>query len=156
MIKQKAIYALFFLITLGFLSSCSRKSFQSAEVNFISGNEGTITMRSIGIGTYQEDAIIDAEKNALNVLLFRGLPKSNQKIALIGTNESEEKLKHKDYFYKLFDNQRYKTFIMSSIPITDLIRHKGGKKTITIDVQINLISLRKDLEQNNLIRSFGY
>jgi hypothetical protein len=113
-------------------------------------------MRAIGFGTNQEDAIIDAEINSFNVLLFRGLPESEQKIALIGTNEFNEKEKHKDYFNKFYTDKRYKTFIMSSIPTSSLTRHKGGKKSIAVDVKINLLSLRRDLEENNIIRKFGY
>jgi hypothetical protein len=128
----------------------------SSEVNYISGKEGTIIMRAIGIGINEEDAIIDAEINAFNVLLFRGLPESEQKIALIGTNESNEKEKHKDYFNNFYIDKRYKTFMMSSIPTSNLTRHKGGKKSISVDVKINLVSLRKDLEENNIIRKFGF
>lgn len=155
--KQRNIQnVLLVIILLLFSVSCSNKIIPTAEVNFLSGSDGTITMRAIGIGTNQEDAIIDAEKNAFNVLFFRGLPESEQKIALIGTNETEEKGKHKDYFDKFYKDKRYKSFVMSSIPTSDLIKHKGGKKSISIDVKINLVALRKDLEQFNIIRKFGY
>jgi hypothetical protein len=36
------------------------------------------------------------------------------------------------------------------------MRYKGGKKNISVDVKINLVSLRKDLEENNIIRKFGF
>lgn len=140
------------LITTG----CSMKTLPTAEVNYLSGKEGTITMRAIGIGSNQEEAIIDAENNVFNVIFFRGLPESEQKIALIGTNEREEKEKNKDYFNKFYKDKRYKTFVMSSIPTSDLTKHKGGKKSIAVDIKINLVALRKDLEQNNIIRNFGF
>jgi hypothetical protein len=109
--------SLIVVVSLLFIAiSCSYKVMPSSEVNYISGKEGTIIMRAIGIGLNEEDAIIDAEINAFNVLLFRGLPESEQKIALIGTNESNEKEKHKDYFNDFYANKRYKTFMMSSIP----------------------------------------
>jgi hypothetical protein len=148
--------ALVFIVLLLLSFGCNRKIIPTAEVNFLTGNDGTITMRAIGIGSNQEDAIIDAEKNAFNVIFFRGLPESEQKIALIGTNETEEKEKYKDYFDKFYKEKRYKTFVMSSIPTSDLIKYKGGKKSISIDVKINLVALRKDLEQFNIIRKFGY
>lgn len=144
------------MIFVTIANSCSYKTLPTAEVNYLSGKDGTITMRAIGIGVNTEDAIYDAEKNAMNVLLFRGLPESEQKLALIGTNEVEEKNKHKDYFNKFYSEKRYKTFIMSSIPTSDLIKHKGGKKSIATDIKINLVALRKDLEQNNIIRKFGF
>jgi hypothetical protein len=156
---MKTIYKLSSIVIVSFLliiSSCSFKTMPSAEVNYISSKEGTITMRAIGFGTNQVDAIIDAEQNSFNVLLFRGLPESEQKNGLIGTNESTEKAKYKDYFRKFYTDKRYKTFLMYSIPTSNLTRHKGGKKSIAVDVKINLLSLRKDLEENNIIRKFGY
>lgn len=150
------INSLFILYLLVILSSCSKKSFPSAEVNFLSNKEGTICMKAIGIGINQENAIIDAEKNAFNVIFFRGLPQSEQKTPLIGTNETEEILKHADYFDKFYKGKRYKTFIMSSFPTSNLVKRKGGEKYIAINVTINLVALRTDLEQNNIIRKFGY
>jgi len=138
-----------------FANSCSYKTIPTAEVNYLSGKDGTITMRAVGIGANSEDAIYDAEINAVNVLLFRGLPESEQKVALIGTNEAEEKNKHKEYFKKFYLEKRYRTFILSSIPMGGLIKLKGNKKRVSIDIKINLFALRKDLEHNNIIRKFG-
>jgi len=141
------------LVTIG----CSRKTIPtSAEVNYLTGKDGTITMRAIGVSSNQEDAIFDAIKNTFEVIFFRGLPESEQKTALIGTNEVEEKAKHKTYFDKFYNEQRYKSFVMSSIPTTSLIKSKGGKKSIGVDVKINLTALRNDLVQNNIIRKFGF
>jgi hypothetical protein len=156
---MKKLNEISFLVIVTLLlitSGCSMKTLPTAEVNYLSGKEGTITVRAIGVGSNQEEAIIDAEKNVFNVIFFRGLPESEQKIALIGTNESEEKEKNKDYFNKFYKDKRYKTFVMSSISTSDLTKHKGGKKSIAVDIKINLVSLRKDLEQNNIIRKFGF
>jgi hypothetical protein len=156
MTPLKKLSALFILISLLITSSCSKKTLPTSEVNFLSGNDGTITMRAIGIGANQQDASSEAEKNAINVLFFRGLPESEQKVALIGTNESEELEKHKQYFEKFYTQKRYKTFIMSSIPISEFAKQNGGIKSLTLDVKVNLVALRKDLEQNNIIRKFGF
>jgi hypothetical protein len=153
-LKKGSVFAI--LIILFTTYSCSEKLIPSAEVNYVSGNEGTITMRSIGVGTNQIEAIANAEKIAINVILFRGLPESIQKTALIGTSESEEMDKHKDYFEKFYSQNRYRTFIMSSIPVSNLIKQNGGQKSIAADVKVNLVALRKDLEQNNIIRKFGF
>lgn len=150
-LKHTRILLSFLAIT--FLFSCSHKSMPStAKVNYLSSSDGTITMRAIGIGANKDAAISDAEKNAFEVLFFRGLPESEQKIALIGTNETEEKQKHQTYFDKFYKDQRYKTFLMSSIPTTEL----SNNKSIAVDVKINVTALRRDLEQNNIIRKFGY
>lgn len=150
------------IILISLINSCSYKTlpttetFPATEVNFLSGKEGTITLRSVGTGINIEDAINSAEKNAINVLLFRGIPGSEQKTALIGINETEEINIHKEYFTRLYGEDRYKTFVMSSIPSTELIKYKAGKKSITVDIKINLVALRTDLEQNKIIRKFGF
>ncbi len=149
----KGIATMLFVL---FLTSCSYQTVPTASVNFVSGSNGTITMRAIGFGINTEEAINDAEKNAMNVLLFRGLPESEQKVALVGTNETEEIAKHQDYFTKFFEDMRYKTFVMSSINTTELIVKKDSKKSIAVDIKINYLALRKDLEQNNIIRKFGF
>ncbi|CAA9202152.1 hypothetical protein [Flavobacterium collinsii] len=156
MLLQKRIGALIILVLLSVNYSFGQKKLPTPQVNYVSGNAGTITMRAIGSGKKQQDAISEAEKNAINVLLFRGLPESEQKSALIGSNESEEIEKHKEYFDQFYTQKRYKTFIMSSIPVGDFARQNGGVKSQTLDVKVNLLALRTDLEQNNIIRKFGF
>lgn len=150
-------FKFFFFLFAICLFSCSSRSIQSsAKVNYLASKDGTITMRAIGVGENQQAAIADAEKNAFEVLFFRGLPGSEQKIALIGTNEITEKQKNQIYFDNLFAGQRYKTFLMSSISSSNVINVKGGGKSISVDVEINVAALRRDLEQNSVIRKFGF
>ncbi len=146
------------LMLLLVTGGCSRKIIpSSAEVNYLSGKDGTITMRAMGISSKnQEDAISNAVRNAFEVVLFRGLPGSEQNTALIGTDEAEGKVKYKYYFDKFYGEQRYKSFVMSYLPNGPLIKSKGGKKSIAVDVKINLSALRNDLTQNNIIRKFGF
>ena len=144
------------IIFLIILTNCSYKTLPTASVNLISGNNEVITLRAIGFGFNTEDAIQDAEKNAFNVILFRGLPGSEVKVGLVGTNETTQIEKNQDYFLKFFKGQRYKTFVMSSIPTSDLIIKKGSKKSIAVDIKINVVALKRDLEQNNIIRKFGF
>jgi len=154
---KKKLHLIYFILFVLISFNCSRKILlpTSAEVNYISGKEGTVTVRAIGIGNNEGEAITNAIYNAFDVLLFRGLPESEQKVALIGTNENEERNKQKTYFDQFYSG-RYKSFVMSSIPSSNLINYTGGKKGIAVDIKINLVALRKDLEQNNIIRAFGF
>lgn len=157
MLKIKSWLIIIILLSVTFSCSSSKQTLStpSAEVNFLSSIDGTITMRANGIGKSEGEAIGDALFNAFDVLFFRGLPESEQKNALIGTNENDARKINKDYF-DAFYQRRYKTFVMSSIPASDLTKYSGGRKGIAIDVKINVIALRKDLEQNNIIRKFGF
>lgn len=152
---MKHTYKFLFVIIIG-LQSCSPKlQPYSAEVNFIYKEAtGTIAVKSTGYGNNQTDAVSDAQKNAFKVILFKGLPGTELNVPLI-ENENEAKSKYSDYFKKFFDDEHYKTFMMSSTESSNLIKMKGLNK-ITVDVKINYNSLRKDLEQNQLIRKFGF
>jgi hypothetical protein len=152
---MKYTYHSFFLLYV-ILQSCSPKvQSNSAEVNFLYREAlGTIAMKSMGYGQNQNEAIADAQKNAFSVILFRGLPGTELNIPLI-ENENDAKSRYSDYFEKFFNENRYKTFMMSSTVSSNLIKLKGIKK-ISVDVKINYNSLRKDLEQNRLVRKFGY
>ena len=148
---MKNIQKSLFIIAIIGLHSCSPKlQPYSAEVNFLYKEAtGTIAVKSTGFGKNQTDAVSDAQQNA-----FKGLPGTELNVPLI-ENENDAKSKHSDYFKKFFEQGNYKTFMMSSTESSNLIKMKGTKK-ITVDVKINYNSLRKDLEQNQLIRKFGF
>ena len=147
---------LYIIIAILGLHSCSPKlQPYSGEVNFLYKEaQGTIAVKSTGYGKNQTDAVMDAQKNAFKVLLFKGIPGTELNVPLI-ENENDAKSKHADYFKKFFDEGNYKTFMMFSTESSNLIKMKGTKK-IAVDVKINYNSLRKDLEQNQLIRKFGF
>ena len=153
--RQVIVFGLVSSILILLSFSCGRKTYSTAKVNYLSDKEGTITARAIGVGNNEAEAYTNAIFNVFDVLFFRGLPESNQKVALIGTNENEERSKNTNYFDEFY-NERYETFVMSVVPSGDLMKSAGGKKSIAVDIKINLDALRTDLEENNIIRKFGY
>jgi hypothetical protein len=138
-----------------FMMICCKTIYPSAEVNYLSGTEQTVSVRVIGVGSNEEQAIINAEQKVFDVLFFRGLPESQQKMPMVGSDESVERLKNKKYFDKFYDGKRHKTFVMSSIPVSGLTKVNSGK-SITVNVKVNLSALRSDLETSGLIRKFGF
>ena len=152
---MKSLLSSIVLLIILILSSCSPKlNSYSGEVNFLYKEaQGTIVVKSIGYGKNQTEAVVDAQTNAFKVLLFRGIPGTELNIPLID-NENNAKSKHADFFKSFFDEGIYKTFMMSSIESSNLIKMKGIKK-ISLDIKINYNSLRKELEQNQLVRKFG-
>jgi hypothetical protein len=146
---------IFILFCLEILS-CSQKTLPySAEVNFLNKDaQGTITVKSIGYGKNKNKAILDAQKNAFKTLLFKGLPGTELNVPLI-ENENDTRSTNASYLKKFFDEGNFISFIMSSTESSNLIVMKGTKK-ISVDIKINYNSLRKDLEQNKIIRKFGF
>lgn len=153
---RNLFYLTILTVTLG-LQSCSPKvtDAYSAEVNLLNKETtGSITVKSIGYGKNHEAAVIDAQKNAINVILFKGIPGTDLNVPLVA-NESEAKAKYAPYFNRLLEQGNYRSFIMASNESSNLISVKGGKK-ISVDIKINFNSLRKDLEQNQVTRKFGF
>lgn len=151
---KKGLY-IFILLLCG-MTSC-RTSYLTHSVNYISEDSQTINLRCDGFGQNELTAITDAEKYAVESILFRGIPDSQLKDPLVNINENDARKNNKKYFDELLEEKRYKTFIISSIPTTKIhhVKGGGGQKSISIDVSINLRALRTDLEQNGIIRKFG-
>jgi len=127
----------------------------TGEVNLISEVKfKTIELRSIGYGDNKQKAINDAETKAFEILFFRGIPKSSAENALIGPNEAALQAKHKSYFEPFFGS-RYRSFITSSYQSSPPVSKKGIT-SVVYDVTINVASLKKDLEENGIIRKFGF
>lgn len=151
---MKYVVILGLLIVTSLFSCKSTPSSYSAEVSFISKEEqGTITVRSYGLGKNEKDAIKDAHKNAFNVLLFKGLPGTELNVPLV-PNEYEAKNYHKAYFDNLLENGGLFRYLMVNSSNYQPIKVKEGYNTFLV-LKINYNSLRKDLEQNGVIRKFG-
>jgi hypothetical protein len=128
--------------------------YTSTAINFLSGTDQIINVRVVGIGKNEEQAIINAEMMVFEALFFRGVPESKQKLPMIGSDEHDIKSRNKKYFNDFLDGRRYKTFLMSTVPVSGPFSVKGGK-SITVDVKVNIMSLRTDLETFGIIRKFG-
>ena len=156
-LKIKKILALMLIgsaLTGLMLSSC--KTLPESGPVATNEREGTITVRSTGTGYNARRARLDAERQAVYNLLFRGYPDSQQKTPMIGYSEAEITRQHKDYFTMMFGmtelgENRYRSFIIGSKP-----SGRFGRNQLDVDVTINLRALRSDLEQRGVIRKFGY
>jgi hypothetical protein len=153
---MKTFKILFILFLLGGFYACkSAPSSYSAEVAFIAKEEqGTIVVRSNGFGKNQKEAIKDAHKNAFSVLLFKGLPGTELNVPLV-PNEYEAKNTHKVYLDNLLENGGLFRYLMVNNADFEPMKVKGGYATSLV-LKINYNSLRKDLEQNGVIRKFGF
>ena len=154
---NKIITGMALCLTIVFFTSCGNNNFPTTgTVNYLTADDGTITMRAIGEGYKKIDAVANAELNAFNTILFRGMPESQLKQPLIETNETAIKNSHPQYFESFYNQKRYKSFLMSSVVTGDYQKIPNNKISVTIDIKINVNALRYDLEQSGVIRKFGY
>jgi hypothetical protein len=126
-----------------------------AQVSFVSQDGDNITVRTIGLGKKIAEATGIAEQNAFYIIFYRGIPGSAIKDKLIDKPEDEAQRMNKDYFDAFFNN-RYHTFITSVVQNGKPMKEKHHKISASLDVTINVNALRKDLEENHVIRKFGY
>jgi len=113
-------------------------------------------MRASGVGASQQDALSDAEMRVFDVILFRGVPESQHRRPLVSTNESAEMMRNSPYFADFYNGKRFKSFIVSSRPVGGFTKLAGRQYQTTAEVRVNLANLRRDLEQRDIIRSFGF
>ncbi|WP_299017105.1 hypothetical protein [uncultured Polaribacter sp.] len=154
--------------------SCGSKNqvafFPTSEVTYLDYTGDILSVRVLGYGVDESTAIQDAQIRAIETLFFRGIPNSNIAKPLIGYNENELKRKHSYYFRDFFTNKKFLSFISETIFIggqnQKVIATKINKKelkqglvnaqVVAIDLLINVKPLRKNLEQQSVIKKFGF
>ena len=148
------LFLLFFFIVL---TSCTNKipDHYETEVSLLRKTEyGIVALKSVGYGNGRNSATEDAQKKAFFALLYRGIPNSDYSYPLI-ENEVTFKNNFPNFNETFFKSAVYKSFIISNIESSNLINTSKGNK-LYLDITINYEALRRYLEQNSIIRKFGY
>jgi hypothetical protein len=136
------------------LQSCKPISY-SSQVNFKSKeNTGVYIVNAYGYAKKSKDAVLEAEKNAFKVIIFKGLPGSDLTVPLVD-NESTSMSQNKTFYDNFFDGGGYRSFIMNRNDSYTPKKIRNGYQS-EVTLKINLASLRRELEQNQIIRKFGY
>lgn len=116
--------------------------------------KGLIIVESDGYGKNKQLAIEDAQYKAFEIIMFKGIAGTDLNVPLI-SNETEAKSKFKKYFEEL-RKSRFKGFITNTNVTSEFVKKTKGTKNISIQTEINYKALRIDLEQNQIIRKFGF
>jgi hypothetical protein len=154
--KKKIIL---FTITSFIFICCTKKSYpETAELTFItSPSDGLVEISAIGYGSSSKDAELDTYTTAFNNILFKGIPDFGAlRIPLID-NEMQSKSSHSDFYKRFFERRDYMRFVtnqgsVQALGKSDDKNMRKAQKNITI----NYDALRKHLEQEGVIRKFGY
>src|SRR5690554_334654 len=111
---------LYFVLIISFAetSIVSVLPFPTAEVNFAGASvEGTILLEVVSYGKRADIAMEEAQKKAFYILLFRGVPGSQQPKPLV-EDEIESYQQHRAFYDEFFQQQRYRTFLMDAWPVS--------------------------------------
>lgn len=114
--------------------------------------DGVITISSKGYGKKEGLAVIHAKEQAFINLLFRGVPNTSFSNGGMVGNEESARAKNPEYFKQFFENNGLDKFVIKTRQL-ELFSKKD--KSVKCDITINTKSLRNDLTQNGVIRSFG-
>lgn len=149
---------LLFAIGLVFGASvaCKSPAVTSGEVRYIStSNQGDLMeITARGYGDNERAIIADAERRAVETLLFSGLSGSSVQYPMV--NDPNARQTRKDYFKKLLDEQGYRSYLAApGIPDKVGKDKRTGQKSALVTMQVNILNLRRELERQNLTRKFG-
>lgn len=120
---------------------------RSGNVEFDNYNKGLLSVTTKQGAENLEKAIYYSEINALENILFKGIPGSPQEHPLI----KEEK--REPFLDKLIFDRDYEKFLTNSEVLETYKSEKmiSVRQRVTFDIE----ALRKELEKNNIIRKFG-
>lgn len=131
-------------------------NYPSGEVIYMSDHSerNVIALQSKGYGKNYNEAIIDAEKRAVEQLLYRGVANSSSNLPILPISgvSTAQKNQIEQYFRELA-YRKHLTYIQRS-EVKD--RDKPARMVISeVMVKIDLLSLRRDMEQLGIIPKFG-
>ncbi len=149
------IIAFFIIISSISNHAIKAQNQRTAEVNYGGETEkGTIFLEVVGYGKGWETASEEAEKKVFEVLLFQGLPATAQDKPFV-EDEKTSRQENEVFYTTFFQQKKYKNFLMK-ISSNTKPKKVRKEKQATFYFKINTDALRKHLENNQIIRKFGY
>lgn len=153
--KQLYLILGFFLFFIAF--GCSKKNLIHGYVKPVTTSvsaSGIIYLTSNGYGKKKKEAIEEAKRNALKAVLFDGIPGSKLKRPLV--NQPGARNANRAYFDAFFaKGGRYTQFVsmQKRDPLNSVKVGSGHQEAIF--VEINYLSLQRELEAAGVIEKFG-
>lgn len=146
---MKSIILSVLSIILGCVSA-----FAQYQVNCIDTKGETMTFRVVGYGKNAKTASQNAELNVIKALMFEGIPNSQHTVPMVPETESVAMRKYRKELTPFFDSQ-YQREITRSVIVRKFGKDANKQKSITLEVTVNIRSLRNKLEKIGVIRKFG-
>jgi len=152
------------LILIACFSHCKRTVPNGPQIQFGSENKATGEISLLVSGTGEEGRTLAAGRNiledvasrrAFEQLLFIGIPNSvNYRLPL--TPNMSRTTNENPFLQNFFESKDYRRFIIQISQQGNAERSYNYRKNIRFQVTINGDAFRKYLEQNQVIRKFGY
>ena len=148
---------LFIILLVGLMTpmqSCNSTKVTGETVSLKNSNSGELSVLASGYGRNKKSSISNAIENAFRNILLRGIPGSNQSTPLLG-NQAESVFKDNKRFFEDFLKDGTSGFILDKNN-SKFNFLKINEPSSSIELLINLSSLRTHLTQQGIIREFGF
>jgi hypothetical protein len=155
----KQVISLSFLsLTLAFVSSCLVRQPTANQIRFVSEESaGIVKVHSTGLGSNLSEMEQDAQKKAFEMLLYVGLPTASTETYRVPLVPNKGDMQGHPSVKKFFNNREYAQFV-TRIERLEYLKQRAseGGRMLNYNIVINYNALRRYLEQNDIIRKFGY
>ena len=121
----------------------------------LGGTKNVVVLRSIGYGKNVKKAMKDAEVNAIKTILFVGAERTPFNSPLITEDRLSVEQRNKEFFENFYA-ETYMNFIESAETTSEFGKDSAKRKCLTQDIRVRVLQLRVYLENNGIIRKFGF
>ena len=150
-------FCIFLAFTI-FISSCVVRQPNANQVSFVSeNNTGLIRVHAAGIGKNLPEIEQDAKTKVFESILFVGLPSSSTESYRLPMVENKAEMQNHPALKIFFNNKEYDQFI-TRVDRLEYLKQRvtGGGRVLNFNITVNHTALRRYMEQNQVIRKFGY
>jgi hypothetical protein len=155
----KQLVSLSFLsLTIAFVSSCLIRQPTAHQIRFVSEESaGMVKVHSAGLGSNLSEMEQDAQRKAFETLLYVGLPTASTETYRVPLVPNKADMQGNPAVKKFFNNREYAQFV-SRVDRLEYLKQRvsEGGRVLNYNIVINYTALRRYLEQNDIIRKFGY
>ncbi len=156
MLKNRVLSSIATVLLVGatlVMYSCKSSRSTGETTHYKAASAGQVYVKSSGFGKTKGSSVNSAIKNAFENLMLRGIPDSNQSLPMLGNNAQDVYQKKKSYFTNFYKKD-VERFILSR----DVSRYRFlnvNEPSTDVTLLINTEALRRHLESDGVIRSFG-
>ncbi|MDF7819087.1 hypothetical protein P1X15_15825 [Runella sp. MFBS21] len=143
------------MILATILSGCKRTPLSTGVVLLSENAPGVIVIEALGSGIGMPSIEQNAKQNAFDILLFQGLSSASvsaYRLPLVSNQNSIG-----NFTNDFFTNKKYEPFVSQITQVSKPRRlNSENKLSLRFRMTINYDALRRYLENQNIIRKFGY
>jgi hypothetical protein len=109
-----------------------------------------------GFGKKKPEAFDNAVSTSFRQLLTRGIAGSFQYKPLLGSKPHAVMAKHKAFFNAFFADKTYTSFLVAQRAGRFSRKTKKKNANLTVQLEVNVSSLHAYLEEQGVVRKFGF